>query len=54
MEQRRSYKDGNGKAQAGKTLVRPNTEALYEFGLSHSSEEVPVMGVERRGHVIRF
>jgi len=47
MEQGKSYKDAKGKAQAGKTPVRPNTDDLYEIRLSHSSEEAPVMGVER-------
>jgi RNA-directed DNA polymerase len=54
MEQRKSYKDVKGKAQAGQTLARPKTEALYEVGLSHSSEEAPVMGVERRAGVIQL
>ena len=49
MEQGKSYKDAKGKAQAGQTSVRLNTDDLYETGLSHSSEEAPVMGVERRG-----
>ena len=49
MEQGKSYKDGKGKAQAGQTPVRPNTDDLYETGLSHSSDETPVMGLERRG-----
>ena len=49
MEQRKSYKYVKGKAQAGETLVRPNTDDLYDVGLSHSSDEAPVMGVERRG-----
>ena len=49
MEQGKSYKDAKGKAQAGQTSVRPNTDDLYETGLSHSSDEAPVMGVERRG-----
>jgi hypothetical protein len=48
MEQGKSYKDVKGKAQAGQTPVRQNTNDLYETGLSHSSEEAPVMGVERR------
>jgi len=42
-------KKHKGKAQAGKTPVRPNTDALQDGGLSRSSEEAPVMGVERRG-----
>ena len=51
MEQGKSYKNGKGKAQAGKTPVRPNTDVLYDVGLSHSSDEIPVMGMERRGWV---
>lgn len=54
MEQRKSYKDVKGKAQAGQTPVRLNTEALYDGGLSRSSEEAPVMGVERRAEVIQL
>jgi hypothetical protein len=54
MEQRKSYKDEKGKAQAGETLVRPNTDILYDVGLSHSSKEAPVMGVERRAEVIQL
>lgn len=54
MEQRKSYKDVKGKAQAGQTLVRPNTEALYDGGLSRSSVETPVMGEERRAEVIQL
>jgi hypothetical protein len=49
MEQGRSYKNGKGKAQAGQQPVRPNTDDLYEVRLSRSSDETPVMGVERRG-----
>jgi RNA-directed DNA polymerase len=48
MEQRKSYKDVKGKAQAGCTPVRLKTDDLYDVGLSHSSEEASVMGVERR------
>jgi RNA-directed DNA polymerase len=54
MEQGRSYKNGKGKAQAGQQPVRPNTDDLYEVRLSHSSEEAPVMGVERRAEVIQL
>jgi hypothetical protein len=49
MEQGKSYKDANGKAQAGQTPVRLNTDDFYETGLSHSTEEASVMAVERRG-----
>jgi RNA-directed DNA polymerase len=53
MEQWKSYKNGKGKgkAQAEETSVRPNTDVLYELGLSHSSDEASVMGVERRAEV---
>jgi len=54
MEQGKSYKDAKGKAQAGKTPVRPKTDDLYEIGLSHSSEETSVMGVERRAGVTQL
>jgi len=54
MEQRNSYKNVKEKAQAGETPVRPNTDVLYELGLSHSSEETPVMGVERRTEVTQL
>ena len=54
MEQGKSYKNGKGKAQAGQTSVRPNTDDLYEIGLSHSSYEAPVMGVERRAEVTQL
>ncbi len=54
MEQGNSYKDGKGKAQAEQTSVRPNTDDLYELGLSHSSDEAPVMGMERRAEVTQL
>src|SRR5665647_936926 len=54
MEQGKSYKDGKGKAQAGETPVRLNTDDLYEIGLSHSSYETSVMGVERRAEVTQL
>jgi group II intron reverse transcriptase/maturase len=54
MEQGKSYKNGKRKAHAGQTPVRPNTDDLYEIGLSHSSEEASVMGVERRAEVTQL
>ena len=42
-------KKHKGKAQAGKTLVRLNTDVLQDGGLPRSSDESPVMGEERRG-----
>ena len=49
MKQRKSYRDVKGKAQAGQSPVRLNTDALYDGGLLRSSDETPVMGAERRG-----
>ena len=42
-------KKHKGKAQVGKTLMRPNTDVLQDGGLPRSSDEAPVMGVEQRG-----
>ena len=54
MEQGKSYKNGKGKAQAGQTSARLKTDDLYDDGLSRSSEENPVMGVERRAEVTQL
>jgi RNA-directed DNA polymerase len=54
MEQRNSYRDGKGKAQPGELSGRPNTDDLCEGRLSRSSDEAPVMGVERRAEVIQL
>jgi RNA-directed DNA polymerase len=54
MEQGKSHTDGKGNAQAGQTLVRQNTDAVCDGGLSRSSDEVPVMGAERRAKVIQL
>jgi hypothetical protein len=42
-------KKHKGKAQAGVQPVRPNTDVLQDGRLLRSSDEAPVMGVERRG-----
>jgi hypothetical protein len=42
-------KKHKGKAQVGEALMRLNTDDLQDGGLSRSSDEAPVMGVERRG-----
>jgi hypothetical protein len=34
--------------------MRKNTDARARVGAAHSSDESPVMGVERRGSVIRL
>jgi group II intron reverse transcriptase/maturase len=54
MEQRKSYTDVKGKAQAGQSPVRLNTDAIYDGGLSRSSEETSVMGAERRTEVVQL
>jgi hypothetical protein len=54
MEQRISHINVKGKTQAGKSLVRSNTDVICEVGLGHSSKEASVMGVERRTEVIRL
>ena len=54
MEQRKSQTDEKGTAQAGKMLVRLNTDAVCDGGLSCSSDEASVMGVERRTEVIQL
>jgi hypothetical protein len=42
-------KKHKGKAQTGAQPVRPNTDDLQDGRLFRSSDEAPVMGVERRG-----
>jgi RNA-directed DNA polymerase len=54
MEQRNSYRDDKGKAQPEGQSGRPNTNDLREGRLSRSSDESPVMGVERRAEVIQL
>ena len=54
MEHGKSHKDEKGNAQAGQTLVRQNTDVLCDGGLTRSSDEVPVMGMEQRGEVIQL
>ena len=49
MEQRKSYRNDKGTAQTGEQPVRPNTDDLQDGRLPRSSDEAPVMGVERRG-----
>jgi hypothetical protein len=31
-----------------------STEAGYRDGMARSSEEIPVMGMERRGHIVQL
>jgi hypothetical protein len=54
MEQRKSYTDVKGKAQAGQSPARQNTDAVYDGGLSRSSDETSVMGAERRTEVVQL
>ncbi|MCH8140950.1 MAG: hypothetical protein IH908_05065 [Proteobacteria bacterium] len=43
--------DGKGKDK-WVTPIRMNTDALIRGGVARSSDEGPVMGLERRGDVI--
>lgn len=54
MEQRKSYTNEKGNAQAGQTPVRQNTDVVYDGGLSSISEETSVMGVERSTEVVQL
>ena len=54
MEQRKSYKNAKGNVQLDQTSMRQNTDVLYDGGLSRSSDEVSVMGVERRAEVVQL
>ena len=42
-------KKHKGMAQVGETPMRPNTDDLQDGRLPRSSDETPVMGMERRG-----
>ena len=43
-----------GKRYKLRTNKAESTDAEHSCGLSRSSEEVPVMGMERRGHIVRL
>ena len=45
--------DAKGEAQVGSTHEGESTDAGHRGGPTRSSVEVPVMGMERRGWVIR-
>ena len=49
MEQRKSCNNAKGTTQVGGTSTRSNTDVLQDGRLLRSSDESPVMGVERRG-----
>ena len=44
---------GGGRASSGRNRERQSTDPEHGGGPSRSSAEAPVMGVERRGRVIR-
>ena len=48
-EQRKSHINAKGTIQAGERPARQNTDVLCDGRLLRSSDEAPVMGVERRG-----
>jgi len=53
MEQEKSFINVKGKTQVGQTPTRSNTDVINDGGLSRSSEEVSVMGMEQRTEVIQ-
>ena len=46
--------DGKGETQAGGPREGESTDAGHRGGMTRSSGEVPVMGMERRGHIVRL
>ncbi len=52
MERGKLYFDVKGKIQAQKRK-NESTKAKCSVGVTHSSEEVPVRGMERRGYIIQ-
>ena len=54
MELEKSANNEKGKHQVGQTPTRPNTNGLADGGLNRSSDEGPVMGLERRVGVIQL
>ncbi len=53
MERENLFGDAKEKPQVGRNPTRANTDAPDRGGAARSSEEAPVMGVERRGRVIQ-
>lgn len=46
--------DAKGEIQVGSPHEGESTDAGHRGGVARSSEEGPVMGLERRGHIVRF
>ena len=44
---------GGGSSPSGRNREEPSTDPEHRGGPSRSSDEVPVMGMERRGRIIR-
>ena len=53
MERGNLSRDEKGNLQVANKVTRENTEARPRGGAARSSDEAPVMGVERRSCVIR-
>ena len=45
--------DAKGEAQVGSPRKRPSTDAGHRGGVAHSRKESSVMGLDRRGGVVR-
>jgi hypothetical protein len=55
LRNRRNYNaDDKGKRASRKHGEAESTDAACSVGLIHSSDEVPVMGKERRDQVVRY
>lgn len=52
MERGRLYFDVKGKIQAQKRKDE-STDTKYSVGVTHSSEKVAVIAMERRGYIIQ-
>ena len=52
MERENLASDAKGKSTSGQNREAESTDALVRGGLPGSSDEGPVMGLERRGRVI--
>ncbi len=53
MEQEKLNTDDKGNVQAGKPCKTESTNAVFSGGLTRISDEILVMGIERRGQVIQ-
>lgn len=53
MERGSLYFDVKGKVRNGRPPKNESTKAKYRVRVIHSSDEVAVMAMERRDHIVR-